>query len=212
VADSAIHEFKTKNGRSVYDGSGIYPDIFIKQERFANVTQTLVSKLLIFDYATKYRNAHTAAIDPKTLSLSDEEYNDFIKYLDGKNYTYSTISEKMLNSLKTEATKEKQFSEIQTEYDALKAKMAASKKNDLQLHKAEIKQVLENEIASRYAYEKGRYEANFKYDKELAEAVKTMQDKTQLASILKGIGDYKTIGKPVLAMAGKKVADKDDDD
>ncbi|RYU87972.1 S41 family peptidase [Mucilaginibacter terrigena] len=211
VADSSIHEFKTRNGRSVYDGSGIYPDVFIKQDRFANITQALVSKLLIFDYATKYRIDHPKAVDPKTLVLTDAEYNDFIKYLDGKNYTYNTISEKMLNSLKTEATKEKQFSEIQTEYDALKAKMASSKKNDLQLHKDEIKQVLENEIASRYAYEKGRYEANFKYDKELAEAIRTMQDKPQLASILKGVGDYKTIGKPVLAMAVKK-DDKDSDD
>lgn len=212
VADSSIHEFKTRNGRSVYDGSGIYPDIFVKQDRFANITQTLVSKLFVFDYATKYRNAHPQPIDPKTFALTDEGYNDFTKYLEGKNYTYNTISEKMLSSLKTEATKEKQFTEIQAEYDALKAKMAASKKNDLQLHKAEIKQVLENEIASRYGYEKARYEANFKYDKELAEAVKTMQDKAQLASILKGVGDYKVIGKPVLAMTGKKVADKDDDD
>ncbi len=210
VADSSIHEFKTRNGRSVYDGSGIYPDVFIKQDRFANITQTLVSKLFVFDYATKYRNTHPQPIDPRSFTLTDEGYADFTKYLEGKNYTYSTISEKMLSSLKTEATKEKQFTEIQAEYDALKAKMAASKKNDLQLHKAEIKQVLENEIASRYAYEKGRYEANFKYDKELAEAVKVMQDKTQLASILKGVGDYKTIGKPVLAMAGKK-EDKDND-
>ena len=172
VADSAIHEFKTKNGRSVYDGSGIYPDIFVKQERFANITQTLISKLLIFDYATKYRNSHNKPFDPKS-TLSDEDYNDFIKYLSGKNYTYNTVSEKMLNSLKTEATKEKQFTEIKAEYDALKAKLADTKKNDLQLHKTEIKQVLENEIASRYLYEKGRYETNFKYDKELAEAVKS---------------------------------------
>ncbi|MGY4538828.1 carboxyl-terminal processing protease [Mucilaginibacter sp. UYNi724] len=204
MADSSIHEFKTRNGRSVYDGSGIYPDIYIKQDRFANITQTLVSKLFVFDYATKYRNAHPQPIDPKSFTLTDDGYADFTKYLEGKNYTYSTISEKMLGSLKTEATREKQFTEIQAEYDALKTKMASSKKNDLQLHKEEIKQVLENEIASRYAYEKGRYEANFKYDKELAEAVKTMQDKAQLAAILKGIGDYKTIGKPVLAMAGKK--------
>jgi carboxyl-terminal processing protease len=212
VADSAIHEFKTKNGRSVYDGSGIYPDVFIKQDRFANITQALISKLLIFDYATKYRNTHPKPLDPKAFALTDEDYNDFIKFLDGKNYTYSTVSEKMLSSLKTQATKEKQFTEIQAEYDALKAKMASSKKNDLQLHKEEIKQIIENEIASRYEYEKGRYEANFKYDKELAAAVKVMQDKTQLASILKGIGDYKTIGKPMLAMAGKKAADKDDSD
>ncbi|MDB5000560.1 MAG: peptidase, partial [Mucilaginibacter sp.] len=190
----------------VYDGSGIYPDIFVKQERFANVTQTLVSKLLIFDYATLYRNSHPKLADPKQLSLTDAEYNDFIKYLAGKNYTYNTVSEKLLTTLKTEATREKQYNEIQTEYDALKAKLASTKKNDLITHKPEIKQVLENEIASRYYYEKGRYEANFKYDKELAQAIKTMQDKTQLASILKGEGNFKVIGKPVLAMAAKKAA------
>ncbi|HEY9196831.1 MAG TPA: S41 family peptidase, partial [Mucilaginibacter sp.] len=212
VADSLIHEFKTKAGRSVYDGSGIYPDIFIKQEKFANVTQALVGKLLIFDYATVYHDKHPKIGESKSFTLSDADYNDFVKYLADKNYNYTTSSERLLNTLKTEATKEKQFTEIQAEYDGLKAKLMASKKNDLQQHKDEIRQVLENEIASRYYYEKGRYETNFKYDKELAQAIKTMQDKAQLASILKGEGNYKVIGKPVLAMAGKKVAEKESDD
>ncbi|PAW92648.1 peptidase S41 [Mucilaginibacter sp. MD40] len=210
VADSSIHEFKTRNGRSVYDGSGIYPDIAVKQERFANVTATLISKLYIFDYATKYRNTHPEPVNPKTFKLSEADYTDFTKYLAGKNYTYTTVSEKMLSSLKTEATKEKQFGQIEVEYNALKAKLDNSKQNDLQIHRDEIKQVLENEIVARYTYEKGRYEANFKYDKELAQAIKTMQDKNQLAAILKGEGNFKTIGKPVLAMAGKK--DRDDND
>jgi len=213
VADSLIHEFKTKNGRSVYDGSGIYPDIFVKQERFANVTQALVGKLFVFDFANRYRNTHTSIDNSKKFTFTDADYADFVKFLDGKNYSYNTASEKVLASLKTEATKEKQFGEIQTEYDALKAKMAASKKNDLQLHKDEIKQVLENEIAGRFYFEKGRYEANFKYDKELAQAVKVMQDKDMMAQILKGEGNYKVIGKPVLAMAAKKAAaDTDTDD
>ncbi|GAC1303946.1 MAG: S41 family peptidase [Mucilaginibacter sp.] len=211
VADSLIHEFKTKDGRSVYDGSGIYPDIFVKQDHFANVTQSLVGKLLIFDYATRYRDTHPALNNLRTFNLSDADYADFVKYLSDKNYNYSTGSEKLLATLKTEATKEKQFGEIQTEYDALKARMAASKKNDLQLHKDEIKQVLENEIASRYYFEKGRFEANFKYDKELAQAVKVMQDKEQMASILKGEGAYKVIGKPMLVMANKKT-EKDSDE
>ncbi len=211
VADSLIHEFKTKDGRSVYDGSGIYPDIFVKPDHFANVTQALVGKLLIFDYATHYRLTHPSIDNLRTFSLSDTEYADFVKYLSDKNYSYNTASEKLLANLKTEATKEKQFSELQTEYDALKDKMIASKKNDLQLHKDEIKQVLENEIASRYYFEKGRYEANFKYDRELAQAIKVMQDKDQVASILKGAGAYKVIGKPVLAMATKK-AGKDEED
>lgn len=213
VADSLIHEFKTKDGRSVYDGSGIYPDIFVKQERFANVTQTLVGKLLIFDYATRYRETHPTLTDAHSFTLTDADYADFVKFLADKNYSYTTSSEKTMASLKTEATKEKQFDQIKGEYDALEAKMVASKKNDLQLHKDEIKQVLENEIASRYYFEKGRYETNFKYDKELAQAVKVMQDKDMVASVLKGAGSYKVIGKPVLAaMAAKKVDDDNKDE
>jgi carboxyl-terminal processing protease len=210
VADSLMHEFKTKDGRSVYDGSGIYPDVFIKQDHFANITQALVSKLLIFDYATHYRDTHPTLDNPAGFSFSDAEYADFVKFLADKNYSYNTSSEKLLANLKSTATQEKEFSEIQSEYDALKAKLLASKKNDLQLHKDEIKQVLENEIVSRYYFEKGRYQANFKFDKELAQAIKVMQDKQLVTNILKGEGSYKVIGKPVLAMAGKK-ADKDDD-
>jgi carboxyl-terminal processing protease len=156
VADSLMHEFKTKNGRSVYDGSGIYPDVFVKPEIFANITQTLVGKLFIFDYATKYRLAHTKIADARTFALTDAEYDDFVKYLADKNYTYNTTSEKVLTALKTEATKEKQFDQIQAEYDALKTKMLNSKKNDLQVHKAEIKQAVENEIVGRYYFDKGR--------------------------------------------------------
>lgn len=214
VADSLMHEFKTKAGRSVYDGGGIYPDIFVKQERFANITQALVGKLMVFDYATHYRNTHDKIPDARSFSLSDADYSDFVKYLSDKNYSYTSATEKLVNSLKTEAAKDNQFNDIQTEYNALKTKIESSKKNDLQQYKEEIKQVLQNEIASRYYFEKGRYETNFKYDNELAQAVKVMEDKNKLAAILKGDGDYKIIGKPQLAMVSKKAAAKDttDDD
>jgi carboxyl-terminal processing protease len=210
-ADSTIHEFKTKAGRTVFDNSGIYPDIALKQERYASVTQTLIGKLFLFDYATKYRDSHPKIVDAKTFTLTDADYNDFVKYLAGKNYSYNTVSEKTLDILKADATKEKQFDQIQTEYDILKTKLMNSKKNDLQIHKAEIKQALENEIVSRYYYEKGRFEASQKYDNEMAQAVKTLQDKNQTAAVLRGDGAYKVIGKPVLAMADKKADDKEKD-
>jgi len=210
VADSLMHEYKTKDGRSVYDGSGIYPDLFIPQERFANVTQVLVGKLLVFDYATQYRNTHAKIGDPKAFSLSDAEYADFIKYISTKDYKYSNRSEKVLADLKTEADKDKEFDDIKTEYESLKAKLASAKANDMQQHKDEIKQVLENEIASRYYYEKGRYECNFKYDKELARAAKLMNDKNEVATILKGEGAYKIIGKPKVTMAAVKTDSKNE--
>ncbi len=209
IADSSLHEFKTRAGRSVYDGSGVYPDLTIKQERFADVTQTLVGKYLIFDYANNYRNTHSKISAPRSFTLNDEDYAEFMKYLSTKNYSYSTASEKILTALKTEASKDKQYAELQPELEALKNKLASTKKNDLQVHKPEIKQVLENEIAARYYYEKGRYEANFKYDKELALAVKTLQDKPQVLAILKGEGNYKVIGKPQLTLAAAKTTGTD---
>ncbi|WP_461450900.1 S41 family peptidase [Mucilaginibacter sp.] len=212
VADSLMHEFKTKDGRSVYDGGGIYPDIFIKQEHFSSITQSLLGKLLVFDYATQYRNTHAKITDARDFTLSDADYADFVKFLADKNYSYNSPTEKALDQMKEAATKDKQFSEIQTEYDNLKAKLAATKRNDLQIHKDEIKQVLENEITSRYYYEKGRYEVNFRFDTDIAHAVKTMQDKAELDSITKGIGHYKIIGKPVAAVAVAKKAIKTDAD
>jgi carboxyl-terminal processing protease len=212
VADSLMHEFKTKDGRSVYDGGGIYPDIFIKQEHFSSITQSLLSKLLIFDYATQYRNTHSKMSDPRTFRLSDGDYAEFVKFLANKNYSYNSPTEKLLNQMKDEATKDKNFDNIQQEYNELKAKLASTKKNDLQLHKDEIKQVLENEITSRYYYERGRYETNFKYDRDIAQAVNTMQNKMQVDSITKGEGAYKIIGKPVAGVVVAKKADAEGDD
>jgi carboxyl-terminal processing protease len=90
VADSLMHEFKTRDGRSVYDGGGIYPDIPIAQERFATITQSLLGKLLIFDYATYYREKHDKIGDPHTFRLNDAEYADFEKFLSNKNYSYNS--------------------------------------------------------------------------------------------------------------------------
>jgi len=196
VADSLITEYKTKSGRSVYDGSGIFPDVFVKPMRYSLITQTLASRYHIFDYATQYRNLKTSISDARNFRLSDAEYNDFIAFLSKRDYNYDTRVEKLLIELRDEAEKENKIGDLKPEFDALKAKVSHSKKNDLVLFKDEIKKVLESEIVSRYYFEKGRLEQNFKYDNELNEAQKVLSDKSVLASILNGEGTYKSIGKP----------------
>lgn len=196
VADSLITEYKTKSGRSVYDGSGIFPDIFIKPLKYNLITQTLASKYFIFDYASQYRNQNASIPDARDFKLSDAEYNDFLTYLSKIDYNYDTKVEKLLNELSDEAEKENKISDIKAEFEALKAKVSHSKKNDLTMFKEEIRKVLENEIVSRYYFEKGRLVQNFKYDNELNESLKVISNKSTLASILNGEGTYKSIGKP----------------
>ncbi|MEO8796203.1 MAG: S41 family peptidase, partial [Daejeonella sp.] len=196
VADSLITQYKTRAGRSVYDGSGIYPDLYVKPLKFNAITQTLASKYFIFDYATKFRLQNPAIADAKNFTLSDSEYAKFVSYLSDKDYNYKTKTEKMLSDLGEEADKENKLKEIKPEFDALKSKVYFSKKNDLNQFKNEIKMVLESEIVSRYYFQKGRIEQGFKHDQDVDEALRILVSKSTLASILKGEGTYKTIGKP----------------
>ena len=196
VADSLITQYKTKIGRYVYDGSGIYPDLFVKPVKYNTITQTLAGKYFIFDYATQYRLQNTTLANAKNFKLTDAEYLKFASYLSDKDYNYKTKTEKLLSDLGEEADKENKLSEVKTEFDALKAKINFSKKNDLTQFKDEIKRVLESEIVSRYYFQKGRIEQGFKYDNEVSEALKVISNKSVLASILKGDGTFKTIGKP----------------
>ncbi len=196
VADSLITEYKTKTGRSVYDGSGIYPDVFVKPLKYSLITQALASKYHIFDYATQYRLEHESIPDPNNFKLSEAEYNKFIAFLSQRDYSYNTRTERLLNDLRDEAERENKYADIKQEMDAMKQKVNQGKKNDLILYKEEISRVLESEIVSRYYFEKGRLKQNFKYDNELNESLKIISNKSVLASILSGEGTYKSIGKP----------------
>ena len=196
LADSLITEYKTKSGRSVYDGSGVFPDVFIKPLNYSLLTRTLESGFHVFDYATQYHQTKPKMSSAKTFKLSDAEYEDFVKFLSTRTYNYKSGTEKLLNDLLAEAKKENKLDLYKSEIDALNAKISASKKNDLYLYKDEIKKVLEGEIVSRYYYQKGRTEHSLPNDQDLNEAIKLFTNKTVLSSILKGEGGYGRIGKP----------------
>ncbi|HEY4798332.1 MAG TPA: S41 family peptidase, partial [Bacteroidia bacterium] len=212
IPDSLIREFKTKNGRSVYDGSGIFPDIKLDPRTYALITGTLASKNYFFDFATKYRFSHPTIPTAKTFSLTEDEYNDFVKYLSDKTYDYTTRSEKTLDDLKKNAESEKYFESIKSAYNELKSKIEANKKEDLAKYKPEIKDILEEEIASRYYYQRGRLESALRDDNEIKEAVKLLNDQQLYNSIISGKGQYKVIGKPGETTAKVNVSDDDEND
>ncbi len=212
VPDSLMHEFKTKGGRSVFDGSGIYPDVYTERKTFSNISQALAVNYLFFDYASKYVREHPSIAPAKDFHLTDAEYNDFVSFLGGKKYDYKNQSEKRFEQLKNAVDKEKYSSLLETEFASLRKKMDEAKKEDLKHHRDEIKEILETEIASRYYYQKGRLEADFKYDLDLKEAIKTLNDNALYASILSGQGKYKVIGQPGNEIEAKMMKEKAEDD
>jgi len=186
VPDSLMKEFKTKGGRSVYDGGGIRPDIQMKPRTLSKIVISLESKEMFFDYATKYRMAHPTIEAADKFRISESEYQEFVKWLEGKDYDYTTDSEKELEELKKVATKEKYISKIQKDFDALKTSLSHNKSEDLQLFKEDIKQVLEREIVSRYYFQKGKIQHAISLDEEVKKAIEVLNDNQKYTDILTG--------------------------
>ncbi|MBA4848785.1 S41 family peptidase [Emticicia sp. BO119] len=186
VPDSLKTAFKTKNGRTVYDGGGIDPDIKTEVPVMASVTANLLAKNVIFDYATKYYFEHANEKPQEKFSLTDAAYQDFANWLKTRNFTYSTSMEKSLDNLEASAKKENSFDAVQENLKSLRDKINQSKQQDLVKNKADIKEQLEAEILSRYYYQKAMKFVSFEHDKEVQEALKLFKDMPKYQSILKG--------------------------
>ena len=186
LPDSLKTAFKTKNGRVVYDGGGVDPDILIEAPRKAAITVSLASKSLIFDYALKYRSKNLTIKPAKEFLLSESDYQDFVNWLKDKDYDYTTQVEKDYKLLEASARKEKYYDAVQEQLNALKTKLTHSIDADLMTFKKEIKQQLEHEITSHYYLQKGEKEYDFRNDAELTAALTLFKDMPRYQQILKG--------------------------
>lgn len=171
VPDSLKKAYRTRVGRTVLSGGGIEPDIQVKDEPMSMVAVTLYTKNYLFDYATDYARQHQSIAPADKFTLSDAEFNQFAKWVENKDYSYKTETENSLDSLKKVAIKENYYEATKREFDDLKAKLSHDKKQDLLKHKDQVKQMLENEIVSRYYYTRGRMAQGLQYDKELDKAL-----------------------------------------
>lgn len=186
-SDSLIHIFKTKNGRIVKDGRGITPDIKIEDKKLNKLTAVLITKHYIFEYATLYERSNKNIAPSKEFKLSDKEYNKFISFIKNKNnISYTTDSQEMLEELRKTVIQEKYIDESGEELDSLLKKLTPNIETDLIRYKNEIKEILENEIVSRYYYQKGRIEASLKHDIYIEKALDILKNKDKYNNILIG--------------------------
>ena len=164
VPDSLRKAFKTANGRVVLDGAGIEPDEKVKEGSYAPISYTLVAGNHVFDFATQYFYKHAKLSSPSTFQVTEEVYADFKKFLVGKEYDYTTYTEKSVQDMEKYLAKESYFDEVKEQLEQIKSKVNHSKENDLDTHKKEIKKILSEEIVSRYYFQEGMIEASLQGD------------------------------------------------
>jgi carboxyl-terminal processing protease len=185
VPDSLLKTFQTQNGRKVIDGRGIEPDVDIELQDLSRLSAMLLTGNHIFNFATDYALKHKTIAPAGEFKLTDAEYAEFKTYVLGREFKYNTASEEMLKKVKETAEKEGYFEDVKADYEVMLAKLTPSKDRDLDKFKEEVSEMLENEIVSRYYFQKGRTLDSFRYDKTLNKG----------KSILSNLSEYNTILK-----------------
>jgi carboxyl-terminal processing protease len=186
IPDSLATPYKTKNGRTVYDKGGVEPDVTTDEITPSTILVTLVQNNLIFDFANQYRAKHDQLPPAEQFVVDENLYQEFLTFVKGKDFSYKTETENLLEEIISVAKEEKYYGALQSNLDLLKSKIEQEKLNDLIKFKEEISQFLANEIVSRYYYQKGRIVNQLSYDPDIKEAIKVITDTERYKSILTG--------------------------
>ncbi len=184
IPDSLRTAFQTKMGRTVYDGGGITPDVDVKPGRLSPIAISLYTKNLLFDYATEYYYAHPKITEAGKFELTDADYAKFVSWLSNKDYDYVTEVEKTIDDLTEIAKDEKYYQDISTQITLLRKKVQHNKESDLQKFKVEIRELLEEEIVSRYYLSEGKMQASFDDDKVVQSAIDVLKNNEKYNTLL----------------------------
>lgn len=171
IPDSLKTAFTTQSGRTVYDGGGIEPDIFIEPLSLSNIAIALITQFHIFEYANAFYQKHDHILPPEEFEITDDIYDDFVNFLQNKDYSYNTQSETLISMLKEAAEEELYLDAIEEELKKMKQRINQTKSKDLYLHRQEIESLLKNEIVGRYYKLRGRVIASLKEDPEVLQAL-----------------------------------------
>ncbi len=176
--------FKTKGGRTVYDGGGILPDIEVETAKFSPITTALLKDNAIFDYATQYYYEHEMK-DSSNFKFTDSDFQDFLQFLKKNDFSYETETEKEFAEALRRSEDDDLKKHIEGSYKQLISSIESAKEKALVDKKAEIKSLLSDEILKRYFYRDGLYNYQVKHNPEILEAIAVLKDTNKYNRILK---------------------------
>ncbi|WP_434037213.1 S41 family peptidase [Formosa sp. 4Alg 33] len=184
ITQDNYHEFKTKNGRPVFDGGGVLPDEALDITKTSAITTAILQKDFIFDYATTYYYKHQTIKDIDNFKLSDSDFSDFKKYLKTNDFSFETETEKALTKALESAKKEGLDDNIQKDYNTLINNLKTSKIEGIDENKAQLTSLLTDEIVKRYVYREGVYDYYKTHNPEIERATEILSNPTTYSGFL----------------------------
>ena len=176
--------FKTRNGRDVFDGGGVQPDVEVEFAKQSPITKAILNENLVFNYAVNYFYDNNVD-DLKSFELSDTEFSRFKNYLKTTGFNFETKTEQALNEAIAIAKEEELEGVIDSEYHNLNVALQAYKSNAIDQNKAQLKSLLTDEIIKCFFYSEGLYTYYTVNNNEIKKALSILNNPSQYSSILR---------------------------
>ena len=184
VKQKDYNVFKTKNGRKVFDGGGVFPDEALENSKTSAITKAILNNQSIFDYATKYYYNNQNISDINSWELSESDFQDFKNFLKSSDFSFETDTEKSLNKALEVAKTENLDHDIQRDYNNLIKNLNHSKLKAIDDNKSQLMGLLSDEIIKRYVYREGLYDYYKLHNKEIKKATGILANPNKYNSYL----------------------------
>jgi len=179
VKQKDYNVFKTKKGRKVYDGGGVFPDEALDYSKNSAITKAILSNQSVFDYATKYYYNNQNVSDINNWKFSDSDFNDFKNFLKSSDFSFETDTEKSLKKAFEVAKTENLDDDIQRDYNVLIKNLNNSKLKAVDDNKSQLMSLLSDEIIKRYVYREGLYDYYKINNNEIKKATEILANPSQ---------------------------------
>ena len=183
INENDYKAFKTKNGRTVYDGGGVKPDIEIEKRDEFDLINNLKKEHMFFLFATDY--CRKKSIEKwENLMLEESVFKSFKEFCLQKNFSLGTKTEKYLNRAFSYSLEE-DLKNINSSLIEIKSSIRKEKKLALEASKEKIMNHLSEEIVKNIFYKEGLYQFSLVNNKGIQSAKSLLEDPKEYYSILK---------------------------
>ena len=185
VPDSLISEFRTRNGRKVYDGKGLMPDVKLEPEYISTFAVMLYNLGYIEDFLDEYmRRNPSLTVNNRTFSITDKDYADFMEFISDKDVPYQSQTRLALEMLQRTSKQERYDDDFAEDLKQIESKLKDQKMDNLQNYRAEIENLINADIVLRHNYQEGVVEYNLTKDSTVMKAVDLLRDGERYSKIL----------------------------
>lgn len=188
IPDSLISEFRTRNGRRVYDGGGVMPDVRLEPEYVSTFALMVYAQGFVDDFLAQYCAANYDQLEgniiPGEYHFSDEAYDEFVAFMKDKEVAWDSYANMLWKEFKKAAEKERWRESMDEQMAQIEQNLNNDNEDNLRLYQQEIQEIIENEMVRRYCYTAGGIAHNIADDPELAKAIELLRDPQLYRTIL----------------------------